>query len=126
MRNILKNFLILAGIITIAASCQYKFIVEPVVPPPDPGDTISFSEQIEPIFTDIDCVACHKAGQTKPDLTTGNAYNSIITMNLANTDDPESSIIYVKPLPTGDHYKKYSSSEAAFVLQWIDQGALNN
>ena len=116
----------MAGIITIAASCQYKFIVEPVVPPPDPEDTISFSLQIEPIYTNTGCIGCHTAGQQKPDLTTGNAFNSISSMGLTNTDDPESSIIYVKPNPSGSHYLKYSSSDAAFVLQWIEQGAKNN
>jgi len=126
MKKLIKKCLVLAGVITIAASCQYKFIVEPVVPPPDPEDTISFSLQIEPVFTNTDCISCHTTGQTKHDLTSGNAYNSISSMSLTDTDDPESSIIYVKPHPSGSHYKKYSSSDAALVLQWIEQGAKNN
>jgi hypothetical protein len=130
MKNIFRNILILAGIIAFAASCQYKFIVEPAVPPVDPGDTtlpkVSFSAVVEPIFTDRNCVGCHKAGQTKPDLTTGNAYNSIMSMGLADTTDPASSIIYQTPLPSGSHYVKYTSGDAAQVLLWIGQGALNN
>lgn len=130
MKNILRNILVLVGIITIAASCQYKFIVEPVIPPVDPGDTtlpkVSFSAEVEPIFTDRTCVGCHKPGQQKPDLTTGNAYNSIMTMNLADTTDPAASIIYQKPLPSGSHYVKYTNADANTVLVWISQGALNN
>lgn len=129
MRKLLQNMLVLAGIIMIAASCQYKFIVEPVIPPVDPEDTvnpISFSMEIEPIFGNASCTDCHNTGGTKPDLSTGNSYNSITTLGFVDTDDPESSIIYVKPLPSGSHYKKYSSSEAALVLGWIQQGAKNN
>lgn len=130
MKNILRNILVLAGIIAFAASCQYKFIVEPVIPPVDPGDTtlpkVSFSAEVEPIFTDRTCVSCHKPSQTKPDLTTGNAYNSIMSMGLADTTDPASSIIYQKPLPSGSHFAKYTSTDAATVLLWIGQGALDN
>ena len=41
--------------------------------------------------------------------------------------DPPSSEIYVKPLPTGSHFKKYANAdEANLVLTWIYQGALDN
>lgn len=125
MKNVLRNVLVLSAIILITASCQYKFIVEPVVPPPNPEDTISFSLQIEPIFTDIGCVDCHPSFH-KPDLTPGNAYNSITSEGLVDTTNPEQSILYVHPSPSGDHYKKYTSADAALVLQWITQGAKNN
>ena len=125
MKNIFRNLLVVAGIMVIVASCQYKFIVEPVVPPPDPDDTISFSQQIAPIFSDQGCTGCHNGSQS-PDLRPENAYNSITSTGLVDTDDPESSKIYYYPLPDGNHYAKYTSSQAALVLQWIEQGALNN
>jgi hypothetical protein len=125
MKNLLRNCLVLVAIITITASCQYKFLVEPAVPPPNPDDTISFSLQIEPIFTDLGCTDCHPSFK-KPDLTPGNAYNSITSMGLVDTTNPESSILYVHPSPTGGHYKVYTSADAALVLQWITQGAKNN
>ena len=130
MKKIILQTLAVLAVIIFISSCQYKFIVEPVVPPVDPGDTtlpkVSFSEEVEPIFIDRTCTGCHKPGQTKPDLTTGNAYNDIMSMGLADTTDPESSIIYQKPLPTGNHYAKYTSADAQTVLVWIGQGALNN
>lgn len=129
MKKIILQTLAVLAVIIAVSSCQYKFIVEPTIPPVDPGDTtnpISFSAEIEPIFTNTNCTDCHGTGGTKPDLTTGNAYNSINTMGLADTADPESSIIYVKPNPNGNHYKKYSSSDAALILGWISQGAKNN
>jgi hypothetical protein len=122
------NFLIFLFIASLAllGSCQYKFIVEPVTPPPNPEDTISFTKQIEPIFTANNCIACHDGKQQNPDLRTGNAYNSIISMGLVDTNDPESSILYVHPSPDGNHYVKLSAGQAALVLQWIQQGAKNN
>jgi len=114
------------AIIVFATSCQYKFIVEPVVPPPDPTDTISFSQQIVPIFSEQGCTGCHNAGGQQPDLTPDNAYNSITSMGLVNTGDPVASKIYYYPLPDGSHFAKYTSAQAALILQWIEQGALDN
>lgn len=125
MKKLLTIGIIMATLIMLLNSCEYKFIVEPVIPPPDPTDTISFSLEIEPIFTDNGCVGCHP-GLHSPDLTVGNAYNSITSTGLVNTDDSELSIIYIKPSPTENHYAKYSSSQAVLVLQWIEQGALDN
>ena len=126
MRNILQNMIVIFAIILLATSCQYKFIVEPVVPPPDPEDTISFSQQIVPIFDEQGCTGCHNTGGQQPDLTADNAYNSITGMGLVNTDDPPMSKIYYYPLPDGSHFAKYTSSQAALVLQWIEQGAHDN
>lgn len=130
MNKLIQNLMVVIAIIALTTACQYKFIVEPTIPPPDPGDTtlpkVSFSGKVEPIFTNLGCTACHKAGQQKPNLETGAAYSSIMTLNLADTTDPESSIIYQKPLPSGSHFVKYKSSDANTVLLWIQQGALNN
>lgn len=123
-RNLIYSIGIIA-IIVFATSCQYKFIVEPVVPPPDPTDTIYFSQQIEPIWSDQGCTACHP-GVSLPDLTPGNAYNSITSLGLVNVEDPAASTIYVYPLPDGSHFAKYTSAQAALVLQWIEQGAHDN
>ena len=114
------------AIIVFATSYQYKFIVEPVVPPPDPTDTISFSQQIVPVFDEQGCTGCHNTGGQQPDLTPDNAYNSITNMGLVNTGDPVASKIYYYPLPDGSHFAKYTSAQAALVLQWIEQGALDN
>lgn len=109
------------------ASCQYDFEVKPEpTPPPEPGDTLSFSAVIVPIFT-AKCVACH-GGSEAPDLRAENAYNSLQSTGLINTAIPEDSKIYTYPNPdvSGHVWKKYSADEAAKVLFWIQQGALNN
>jgi len=126
MNKLLFTGIVLACFMLVVASCQYKFIVEPVVPPPDPEDTISFSQQIVPVFDEQGCTGCHNTGGQQPDLTPDNAYNSITNMGLVNTGDPVASKIYYYPLPDGSHFAKYTSAQAALVLQWIEQGALDN
>ena len=115
---------IILVLIVAFSSCEYEYIVPDK---PDPGDTISFKTQIVPIFTN-NCTSCHKTGGTAPDLTADHAYNSIMSMDLTDTDDPESSILYEFPHPdSGTHnWKKYTRTEADLVLLWIQQGALNN
>lgn len=129
MKKIIIYGVFFAVVGLFVVSCQYKYTIEPIIPPPDPTDTIFFSTQIVPIWTDGEfCTQCHKTGATAPDLTAANAYSSINAMGLVNVDDPASSMIYDYVLQgTSTHsWKKYSNSQAALILQWIEQGALNN
>jgi len=109
-------------------SCSYDYITfnqEPV----DTLDTVYFAGEIEPIFYENNnCTACHKAGGVKFDLSMGNAYNSIISNQLVDTANPESSPLYDFPNPaTSKHsWKKYTVPQAQLVLRWIKQGAMNN
>jgi len=108
------------------SSCKYDNVIEPA--PPSPTDTVSFSQQIQPIFTS-NCISCHKTGAQAPDLTAGNAYTDIMNMNLVNTTSPESSTIYWHPSPdnpTAHAWEKYTANQAALVLIWIQQGAKDN
>ena len=124
-RKLIYAIGILAAIV-FATSCQYKFIVEPVPEPPDPSDTIYYSQEIEPIYSTQGCTGCHNTGGTAPDLTEGNSYNSITSMGLVDEGDPVASKIYYYPLPDGNHFAKYTSAQGALILGWIEQGANNN
>ncbi len=125
MNKLILNGILMALFVIVIASCQYKFTVEPVPIPPDPEDTISFSQEIVPIWDEQNCTSCHNGGQN-PDLTADNAYNSIITGGYVDTSDPAGSIIYYYALPDGNHYQKYTAVQALLVLTWIEQGALDN
>ncbi|NEW83333.1 MAG: hypothetical protein GZ094_13325 [Mariniphaga sp.] len=106
--------------------CKYDFIM-PVEVPPITG-TVSFSTQVVPIFTaGTNCTSCHKTGGQAPDLTTANAFASIVP-SMVNTATPGQSMIYTIPAPatSGHTWKKYTAGEAAIILAWITAGAKNN
>lgn len=128
MNKLLKYTLLVIGIIGFFSSCQYKFNIEPIIPPPDPMDTIYFSQDILPIWNAGDnCTSCHNTGGTPPDLTPDYAHAAVVPA-FVNTATPNESVIYTvaDPITSTHGWKKYTSSEAATVLQWIEQGALNN
>lgn len=114
---------IMAG---FATSCTYDQI-EPEIPKPIPPDKeISFATDIQPIFT-AKCVKCHPptAGL---DLSVGKAYDEITATKYMDLANPAESKIYKYPnLSSATHsYEKYSTDEAALLLQWITDGAPNN
>jgi hypothetical protein len=122
-QNIFLAFILLSLIFT---GCKYDFILPEEVPPVASG--VKFSTQVAPIFSTNDkCTACHKPGGQYPDLTAANAYNQIVP-NLVNLDNDSQSKIYSFPAPTTSTHtwKKYTAEEAAVVLKWIEEGALNN
>jgi len=124
------NLLIFAMVVSFFTACEYDFI-EPIKPTPivPPGDTISFSLNIVPIWNNgNNCTSCHNTGGQAPDLTPSAAYNSIISMGLIDQANPANSIIYLHPSPStsGHSWKKYTIDEAAAILEWIEDGAKNN
>lgn len=111
------------------AGCKYDWVIPeevPVIDPDDPSQVISFSGDILPIFTSgNNCTACHNGNQA-PDLRATNAFASLNTTRYINRTSPGESRIYTLPHPDGGHYKKYTATQAALVLAWIQQGAKNN
>lgn len=119
-RKGLRKIIIMSLLVSLGG-CYYDQIV-PDGPPP--GAEISFATDIQPIF-DNKCNGCHPpAGGL--DLTTGNAYEAINKLPYVDVSNPSASTIYTIPAPNASHGNTYSPGEAATVLQWIEQGALNN
>jgi hypothetical protein len=115
--NLNKGLIIsLIGFVFFLASCQW-LTVEPVE---IDVDVVSFATDIEPVLTSK-CATCHTS--TKPVLSGGNAYNSLVNGSFVNTVDPPSSIIVVK---TNTGHGGLTPTEKALLLAWIEQGAQNN
>lgn len=87
---------------------------------------VSFVSDIIPIFNkSCNTIGCHSAGGKAPDLTSANAYNSLINGGYINTNEPVASELYLEMtdnMPPSGINKDYN----ALVLAWIKQGALNN
>ena len=105
--------------------CYYDQVYVAPEDIPDLGpDPVSFAAEIQPIFT-AKCTTCHPPTK-QLDLLEGNAYASINNTTYINSGTPAESLIYTKPAPTGSHSEKYTTTEAAIVLKWIEEGAQNN
>jgi hypothetical protein len=107
--------------------CYYDQVYVAPVIPDLPDVPVSFATEIQPIFT-AKCIGCHSSGSPAAglDLTDGNAYASINVPKYISLGTPAESLIYTKPDPAGAHFAKYSTTEAAIVLKWIEEGAQDN
>jgi len=125
------TFILVTGCMFFVASC-YK--VTTLVVPNDAEITkpVILSTDLIPLFTkNCSISGCHNTGGTKPDLSAGNAYNSIINGNYVNLGTPENSDIYLwltgkKALAMPAGAANNPSNINQLVLAWIKQGAKNN
>lgn len=115
------RILILFITLLLLSGCEYDTIDPDPLPPPD--QEISFSQDIQPIFTS-NCVDCHD-GSRDPDLRSGNAYRSLQDDNYINITNPSESKIYTI-LNEPFHQPKATAKEKQLILQWITQGAKDN
>ena len=124
-KKLLQLILSTGTLLLLLTACEYDFI-EPTPPPPPPpaGDTISFSQDIQPIFT-AKCVSCHPAVY-KPDLTVGKAYSALVSGGYVVDSIPASSSLYTK-VNTGGSMATYISTEQVnLIYRWIYAGAKND
>ena len=106
-----------------ASSCEYAWIDYEEVSVPD---TVSFSNNVVPIFErGCNASVCHGGG-ADPDLRPDRAYNSLISGGYVNTDDPAMSSIYTSIIKGGSMEQYADPGDDEVILKWIEQGALNN
>jgi hypothetical protein len=87
-------------------------------------DSIYFSSDIQPIFNQ-QCTGCHNGTIAILILTEGNSYNELVSGGYIDTSNPSESTLIAK-LNSGDHKIYISKANLAAIIEWIDQGALNN
>ena len=123
-----RSFITLIGtllLLLVLGGCEYTFIEPDTGDPVDPEVPISFSQEVEPIWTTQNCVACHN-GSSQFSLKPGEAYQSLMTKDLVNSDSPADSDILTVP-GTGLHNSKdYVGNQREVIRVWIEQGAQNN
>jgi hypothetical protein len=124
-KHLIIAFMVMAGFTT---SCTFDQVEPERAEIIDPDIPTSFADEIQPIFT-AKCTGCHPPVQGL-DLTAGNAYNSINNSTYINLSAPDQSRIYTFPISDGHNIssngRNYSDKEAALVLKWIEEGALDN
>ena len=116
-----------ALILLTVGACKYDevFSLEP-----DPGVEVSFTNDIIPIFNgSCNLTGCHNGSGPSPDLRPVAAYDALWNGNYIDTIMPAQSELYLWmsgargiPMPL----QGVNATFASNVLQWIEQGALDN
>jgi hypothetical protein len=118
IRQILVALVLIAAVEGLS-SCEKESFTLPVA---DPDMTVYFQTQIQPIFSG-NCISCHNGTQA-PDLRDGKSYTYLTTRGYV-TLPGETSRLYAKMI-TPQHSPRSTTNEKSLVLNWINQGALNN
>jgi hypothetical protein len=125
MKKRLLRLLFLSGtLVTLLTACEYDYIVPTPPPPVIENDTVSYLQDIQPIFT-LSCVSCH-AGSLKPDLTTGKSYNALMSDNFVVAGSPATSPLYNKCKPGGSMSTYTTTNQLNLISRWITAGAKND
>ena len=122
-RKLFNYFISLIAGMMFFASCTSD-LIKPESSSNKPGDSISYSADVQPIFTK-NCVGCHGVGATPPDLTAANSYTNLTSLGLINAANPSKSTIYVE-ISTGSMAAYCTPTDASTIHTWIEQGAKNN
>jgi hypothetical protein len=118
IRQIFVALILIAAVEGLSSCEKYSFLTPKV----DPTVTVSFQTEIQPIFTEK-CTACH-GGTQFPNLSVGKSYTSITKGGFV-TAPGETSGLYVQ-MNKSSHVARSSDTDKQKVLNWINQGALNN
>lgn len=115
----LKTFKYIVLLITLN-SCTYNYIEDEELP-----ELVSYEQHIQVIF-DNNCTICHDGQYTLPDLRTENSYEALTSGGYINIDTPSESKLILKINDNHPYTDIPTQSDINFILEWIEQGALNN
>ena len=125
--QVILVIIILGIFYSVVSSCKY----DEILPfEPDPGVVVKFNADIIPIFNaNCSISGCHNGSGHVPDLRSSVAYDELWGGGYINIQVPEQSELYLwmtgterLSMPPGIP----NATNNAKVLQWIEQGALNN
>lgn len=111
--------------LALLTSCEYDIVVPQKAPPVIPGDTISFVQDIIPVFN-ASCNSCHAAGSIPPDLSPANAFNALTSGGYVVANSLDNSSLYTVCKPGGSMATHTSAAQLALIGRWINAGAKNN
>lgn len=124
MKKRFLRLLFLSGtMLSLLTACEYDYIVPTPPPPVVENDTISYAQDIQPIFN-AKCNSCHAS--VPPVLTAGVSYNALMTGNYVVAGNPATSELYIVCKPGGSMASYTSSEHLALISRWITAGAKND
>lgn len=122
-KRFLKLLFLSGTLLSLLTACEYDYIVPTPPPPVVENDTISYSQDIQPIFN-TKCNSCHASAS--PVLTPGVSYNNLKTGNFVVEGNPAASELYIVCKPGGSMANYTTSEQLALISRWITAGAKND
>jgi hypothetical protein len=127
----MKRVIIYLGVLGFIAAGAgltgcYKDVISPESDPDGPPQSVSFSQDLAPIFN-AKCATsgCHASGGHKPYMETAISYQQIVNGGFVNTVIPKASILYQQVFGGMSEYIP-SPKDKSKVYDWIRNGAPNN
>jgi len=122
MKKLLKPILV-SCLALLCFSCYYNEFPEEEEVIIDPGQDVSFANDIIPIFDLYNCAQCHNASGESPNLITNQAYEALVPA-FVTAGSPNSSRLYTM-LKIEEH-RNVDNTSLALIKKWIEDGADNN
>lgn len=124
MKKIVSFFSVVIMILLLQ-SCYYDELPSTYGPPTD----VSFNQDVQTIFN-INCVSCHNGGEIPLNLTSGNAFDELTSGGYVIPSDADNSLLVQSLRGDGMAIMPPSGSlptrDINEVVQWINEGALDN
>jgi hypothetical protein len=120
IRQIIVALVLIAAVEGFSSCEKYSY----PVPKVDVNTIWHFQADIQPIFNS-NCVTCHNGVKQFPDLRDGKSYLAL-TKGGYVTLPGENSRLYHHMSTNAEHIPRSTDIEKQKVLNWINQGALNN
>lgn len=124
-RAFILLFFIVAVMSNRACVSEYLVYEEILIP-----DTVSFSNDVLPIFTsNCNLNGCHDQGGHIPYLTEEDAYFNLIAYGFVDTTAAETSLLYERLISTTNAMPPdgpLPPAEIEMILVWMQQGARDN
>lgn len=101
-------------------SCTYNYIEDEALP-----ELVSYKQHIQVIFNN-NCIACHNGQYTLPDLRAEESFEALTSGEYINSEIPSESKLILKIKDNHPYTDIPTQREIDLILNWIEQGALNN
>lgn len=122
----LISYLPVVVMLLFLQSCYYEELPSDEGPLPT---NISYSQDVQGIFN-LHCVSCHNGGAIPLNLTSGNSFNELINGGYVIPSNANSSNLVQSLRGDGQALMppngSISNTDINKVIQWINEGALNN
>lgn len=120
--NIVHRATVLVMISVMFGSCYYDVIIEEEVAE---TKAMSFSDDVMPVFKSS-CISCHDGLVAHPTLQVSSAYQTLISGNYLDIENPNKSPLMIKLNDNHPFEGAITSTEIKKIQLWIEQGAKDN